>query len=416
MASVASDSSRSGESRRFSKRLATIYKLLQLSSRPIYKLLQLHPDRFDLRVEIDCVPAELAAEAGLLVAAEGRNWVELVEAVDPDRAGLQRAGHLMGAAQVARPDRGGKPVVGVVALKNRVVFIRERDRCADRAENLLARDPHLIVDAGEQRRVDEVALTGSRLAAGRHLGALLLANVEITLDSIELLARNQRSDRALLIEGIAHGDALAEICQLTHHLVVLVALHENPRARAAYLTRIEEHAHHRGGHGLIEVGVRENDIRRLAAEFQRNLLEVSGGGLEDDLADLRRTGEGDLVDFGMLGDRTAGARSEAGDDVEDTLGQPGFHDQLTEAKGRQRSLLGRLEDDRVAAGERGPKLPRGHQQREIPRDDLPADSNRLAQCVVEESGVRRIGLAVDFRHPSAVIAEGLGRGRNIKAA
>src|SRR6266851_8898805 len=163
MASVASDSSRSGEPRRFSKRLATTYKLLQL-----------HPNRFDLSVKIDRVPAELAAEAGLLVAAERRDRIELVEAVDPDRAGLERAGHLMGAAQVARPDRGGKPVVRVVALKNRAVLIRERDRCADRTENLFARDPHLIVDAGEQRRVDEIALAGSRVATGRHLGALLL--------------------------------------------------------------------------------------------------------------------------------------------------------------------------------------------------------------------------------------------------
>src|SRR5260370_38857322 len=112
----------------------------------------------------------------------------------------------MGAAQVARPDRGGRAVVRVVAQKTRVVLIRERDRRADRAENLLARDPHLIVDAGEQRRVDEVALAGSRLAAGRHLGALLLADVEITLDSIKLLARHQPPERTLLITGIAQSD------------------------------------------------------------------------------------------------------------------------------------------------------------------------------------------------------------------
>src|SRR5579863_3020266 len=269
--------------------------------------LELHPNRFDLRVKIDRVFAELAAEAGLLVAAEGRNRIELVEAVDPDRAGLERARHLVRAGDVARPDRGGEPVVRVVALKNRVVLILERDRRGDRPEDLLARDPHFIVDTGEQRRVDEVALAGSRRTAGRDRGALLLTDFEITLDAIELLARNQRPDRALLIEGIAHRDALAEIRELAHHFVVTLALHENPRARAADLPRVEEHAHHRGRHGLIEIGVREDDVRRLAAEFQRDLFQISGGGLQDDLADFGRTGEGHLVDRGMLGDRAAGA-------------------------------------------------------------------------------------------------------------
>ena len=139
---------------------------------------------------------------------------------------------------------------------------------------------------------------------------------------------------------------------------------------------------------------------RLAAEFERNLLEVAGGGLQDDLADLGRTGEGDLVDVGMLGDRAAGARSHAGDDVDDAFGNAGFSDQFAQAQGRQRSLLGGLQDDRVAAGQRGSELPCGHQEREIPRNNLAADADRLAQRVVEERGIGWVGLAVNLGAPS----------------
>jgi hypothetical protein len=43
------------------------------------------------------------------------------------------------------------------------------------------------------------------------------------------------------------------------------------------------------------VGVVEDDVGALAAEFQRELLQVPGRGLHDQLADLSGTGEGDLV-------------------------------------------------------------------------------------------------------------------------
>src|ERR1700722_2481268 len=329
------------------------------------RLLEFHQDRLDLRVKVDRVFAEFAAETGLLVAAKRRDRIEVVVAVDPDRARLQRAGDLMSAADVARPDRCGKPVFGVVALENRIVLVGEGDRSADGAKNLLARNLHVVLDVGEQRRIDEVALAGSRGTTGRHGGAFFSADFEESFDAIELLLRYQRSNGALLIEGIAHRDALAKIRELADYFVVAFALHENARAGAADLARIEEHAHHRGRHGLIQVGVREDDIRRFAAEFQRYLFQIAGGGLKDDLADFGRAGERDLIDVGMLGDRATGARAHAGDDIEDAIGNSGSADQRAEPERRQRSLLRGLQDDRVAAGQCRTELPCGHQQREV---------------------------------------------------
>jgi hypothetical protein len=55
------------------------------------------------------------------------------------------------------------------------------------------------------------------------------------------------------------------------------------------------YAHCRAGNGAVELGVGKYDRRRLAAKFERDLLEVSRRGLHDQLADLSRAGESHLV-------------------------------------------------------------------------------------------------------------------------
>src|SRR5207245_4126165 len=101
----------------------------------------------------------------------------------------------------------------------------------------------------------------------------------------------------------------------------------------------------------------------------------------------------------MLGDRAAGAGAEAADDVDDAVREPRFGYQLAEAQRSERGLFGGLENDGVAAGERRTELPRGHQEREVPRDNLAADADRLAQGVVEEGRIGRVGLVIQLSDP-----------------
>ena len=82
--------------------------------------------------------------------------------------------------------------------------------------------------------------------------------------------------------------------------------------------------------------------------------------------------------------RGAGGLAVAGDDVDDARREAGLLEQLAEAQRRERRLLGRLQHDGVAAGERDAELPRRHQQREVPRDDLADDADRLAQRAIRE--------------------------------
>ena len=70
---------------------------------------------------------------------------------------------------------------------------------------------------------------------------------------------------------------------------------------------------------LVECGVVEDDVRRFAAELERELLPGAGELALNRLADFGRARERDLVDAFRLHDRRA--RSPvSGDDVHDAGG------------------------------------------------------------------------------------------------
>ncbi len=115
----------------------------------------------------------------------------------------------------------------------------------------------------------------------------------------------------------------------------------------------------------------------------------------------------------MVDERGTGL-AVAGDDVDHTGRDPRLECQLAQPQRAQRRLLGGLEHDGAAGGKRGRELPRGHQQREIPRDDLPADADRLLARVAEHSGlVDRQHVAGRALGPAREVAEMSGSGRDV---
>jgi predicted small secreted protein len=123
--------------------------------------------------------------------------------------------------------------------------------------------------------------------------------------------------------------------------------------------------------GLVDRGVVEDDVGRLAAELEGQRLRVPAmaraiilpTSVEPVKAILSMPGWSTIACAGVAG---------AGDDVDDAGRQVGLLADLGEEQRGQRRGLGRLEDHGVAAGQRRGDLPREHQQREVPRDDLAA--------------------------------------------
>src|SRR6476620_11838752 len=95
-------------------------------------------------VEVDVwlqpVASAFAAEAGFLVAAEGRRRVESVEGVRPHDARAQTLGHPEDARAFLSPDPGTQAVRRVVRLLDRLFCCADGEHRENRAENLFLRD------------------------------------------------------------------------------------------------------------------------------------------------------------------------------------------------------------------------------------------------------------------------------------
>ena len=103
--------------------------------------------------------------------------------------------------------------------------------------------------------------------------------------------------------------------------------------------------------------------------------------------------------------------------VDDASGDASLAADLDEADGRQRGLLGRLQDDRVARRQGRCELPRGDREREVPGRDEGAHAQRHATLVRQVARDRdRRHLALDLRGESRVVAEDLRRERQVDAA
>src|SRR6202011_3412059 len=90
------------------------------------------------------------------------------------------------------------------------------------------------------------------------------------------------------------------------HFVEGAAFDVQPGAGRAALPVVEEDRVRRAQRRNGRIDVAEDDVRRFAAQLERQFLEVPGGGMDDQSSDFRRPGEGDLIDAVVSGERRTG--------------------------------------------------------------------------------------------------------------
>src|ERR1051326_4784737 len=146
-----------------------------------------------------------------------------------------------------------------------------------------------------------------RGAAGHHRGAFTARDVDVTLDPVQLFFRNLRTHLCRLVRRIADDDLARLLAQLADELFFHGFLDKQSRTGATDLALVAEDSQDRASDGLIEIGISKHDVRRFAAELQRNLCEILSRGLRDQFADLSRTSERDLVDAWMRSECSAGS-------------------------------------------------------------------------------------------------------------
>src|SRR4051812_44484583 len=259
----------------------------------------------------------------------------------------------------------------------------------------------------EQRRAEEIASIGKVAGGLVELGALGDTGRDELGDLLELRLRVDRADVGVLVERIADADRREAVLELVDERPDDRLLREQARSRAAHLALVEVDPVDDALDGLVEWRVVEDDVRRLAPELEGQRLVGAGDALRDALADLRRPGEGDLVDA-LMGDQRHPGLTGSRDDVDD----PGWQVGLAADIGEQESAEGRgrggLEDDSVAGGERRGDLPREHQKRKVPRDDLRGDAQRPRDASRER--------VLELVRPARVVPEVSRRERDVDVA
>ena len=189
------------------------------------------------------------------------------------------------------------------------------------------------------------------------------------------------------------------------HEAVIDALLDQSARRAGADFALVEREQHQALDRLVEeiviLGhhILEEDVGGFAAELQRDGDQVMAGILHDQPAGRGLAGKGDLGDAVGGGERFAGLQPEPVDDVQHA-GRQQIADELGQHHDADRGLLGGFQDHAIAGGQSRGEFPDRHQDREIPRDDLADDAERLVEMIGD-------GGLVDFRE-AAFLGAGAG--------
>ena len=322
---------------------------------------------------VDPLEASLAAVAALARAAEAGGAIELLRAVDPPRPRVDLARDEVGLAHVPRPDRAGETVLGVDGERDRLIGGAEGHHRQHRPEHLLARDRVGRRDVQQERRADEEAGGRDRAVGLPDLGAVFTGQSDESFDLVELGARVLGAHVRALVERIAHADAGESSLEHLDEALRDRLVQEQPRAGAADLALVEEDAAHHALDRRVEVGVVAHDGGRLAAEFHRDLLERTRGGLADLATRAGGAREHDLPRRRVAHDHAADL-AVAGDDVHHSGRESDPLEELGEVHDRHRGGVPRLDHDRVAGCDHLGDLPRRHEHREVPGDHRTDDA------------------------------------------
>ena len=248
---------------------------------------------------------------------------------------------------------------------------------------------------------------------GEDLGALLLADADVVEVALLLPPGDQRAHLGGRVQRVADRQGARRGGEGVGELVVAGARQEDAGLGDARLAVVHPGRGSDARHGRLQIRVRQDDGRGLAAEFERHAGEVAGGHLHHALAGRDRPGEGDLVDA-RVPDQVLADVPVGGQDRQHALRQPGLAGDLAEQIGVERGLGRRLEDDRAAGEQRGGELGGGDELRDVPGDHGGHDPDGLpphedpAEHAVAPLLVGEVPGDGDRRVPDHHRAEGLG--------
>ena len=161
-------------------------------------------------------------------------------------------------------------------------------------------------------------------------------------------------------------------------------------------------------HRAIVIGIREDDRGALATQLQRDGRDAVRRRVHDELSDFRRPGERQLADQRVVGERGAALLAVARHQVDHARRQMSLQSSATR-RSRKRRVLCRLQDERVAGGNRHRDLERAKHHGSVPRHDAADDADRFAPGVAEDVLAERYRFSLQLAGDAAEVAEDVDR-------
>ena len=215
------------------------------------------------------------------------------------------------------------------------------------------------------------------LAAGQQATALGQCIGHMLFHLGHGLGVNQRALRDARLDAIAHLQLGHGSHQFFGKRVIHTVLHVQAVGAHASLARVAVFRGDGAFHGRIQVGVVEDDERRIAAQFQREFLDRRRALLGQQAAHLRRARKRQLAHDGVRGHFAADVFRRTGDDAEHARRHARALGQHGQRQRGKRCCFGRFQDHRAAGGQGRADFARDHGGGEIPRRDGGAHADRL---------------------------------------
>ena len=295
--------------------------------------------------------------------------------VDPHAAEVEALGHPHGATEVFRPHTAGQRVVNAVGPTHCFVLVAELLDGDDWAEDLVLNHLVVLAQVGDDRRLEEEAVTTNGTAAGNHVRVRRSPTHEAA-DVGQLIRVVDWAVEHFFVVGVAGTSALGLLRQCGDQILVDARRGDDSRCGRAVLAGIEVAGDGNAFGCSRDVGVVEHHDGRLATELEVHPLQTVRGALGNLHAGAHRAGDADHRRRVVQHHLATGIAVSA-DHVEHTGRKELGRDLGQQAGGRGRRVAG-LQDDGVPGGDGRRKLPDRHHHRVVPRSYLGTDTNGLA--------------------------------------
>lgn len=164
----------------------------------------------------------------------------VVIAVNIDCASLQSVDEFESSIDVGSNYSCSEPIGESIGPRDDIFFVAPAEDAHDWSEYFFFCDFHVILDFGEDGRLNEISLLAQSASAHYDFGSFFLALLDIVEDAFELFLADDGAQLVVLVEGVTHFEILGVLDASLDKFIVDGFMDVGARASYAALAVIPE--------------------------------------------------------------------------------------------------------------------------------------------------------------------------------